>query len=197
MFDHHFPNCHTPIRKTAFMPLPFFVGVALLTCGISSDAEASFYRERTIESPNLQGWQIVARDSGMCSARQREENGQSITLLADPRKYRGGVWYLGVVSRNHRLEAGIQEAEARLSLNGHVITGKVLDIGDWRGSKRVTTYVRFEFLAIDRYIKDIEAAPVVRVQVNGLSPLKLESLSSIIAAIKKCQLESSKSEFWK
>jgi hypothetical protein len=198
VFNHHFPNCYTPIRKTAFIALPFFVGVALLACGITSDAKASFYRERIIESPNLKGWEIAARDSGMCSARQSEENGQSITLLADPWKYGGGVWYLGVVSRNHRLEPGIQEAEARLSLNGErAITGKVLNVGDWRGGKRVATYVRFEFPAIDRYIEDLEAARLVGVHVDGLSPLKLESLSPIIAAIKKCQLESSKPEFWK
>jgi hypothetical protein len=172
--------------------------VALLAYGISLDATASFYRERTIEFPNLPGWDIAARDTGMCSARQREEGGQKITLLADPDKYRGGVWFLGVSSRNQRLKPGVLEAEAHLSLNGkRVIVGQVLDVGNWRGGQRTATYVRYDFPAIDVHIKDIEVARVVEIQAEGLIPLKLESLSPIIAAIKKCQLESSKPEFWK
>jgi hypothetical protein len=193
MVVQHSHKCRLPARETALLAFIFILGFPLFAYSIISDAKASFYRERTIESLGLQGWQIAARDSGMCSARQREENGQSITLLADPGRYRGGVWFLGVMSRNQRLKPGVLEAEARLSLNGkHVITGKVLDVGDWHGDKRMATYVRFEFPAIDLYIKDVEAARVVEAQADGLSPLKLESLSPIIAALKNCQRESSK-----
>jgi len=198
MFNHHSPSCHISIRLKALLATPFHLGVVLFACGISSDADASFYREQTIEFPNLPGWDIAARDSGMCSARQREENGQEITLLADPSTYRGGVWYLGVVSRNQRLKPGELEAIARLSLDGkQVVTGKVLEVGDSVGGVRTATYVRVEFLAIDAHIGNIEAARVVEAQADGLSPLKLGSLSPIIAAIKKCQLESSKPKFWK
>jgi hypothetical protein len=198
MVVQHSHKCRVSTRITALLAFIFILGFSLFACGISSNAEASFYRERTIESPDLQGWEIAARNSGMCSARQREENGQSLTLLADPGKYRGGVWFLDVVSRNQRLKPGVLEAEAYLSLNGkRVITGKVLDIGDWHGEKRIATYVRFEFPAIDPYIKDVEAAREVEAQADGLSPLKLESLSPIIAALKNCQRESSNPEFWK
>ncbi len=186
------------IRLTPLLAISLLIGAALLVCGISSDAEASFYRERKIEFPGLPEWDIAARDSGMCSARQREENAQAITLFADPGKYRGGVWFLGVVSRNHRLKPGALEAEARLSLDGRpVVTGKALEVGDWVGGTRTATYVRVEFLAVDAHMGRIEAARAVEVQADGLSPLQLGSLSPIIAAIKKCQFESSKPEFWK
>ena len=155
-----------------------------------------------IESEKLirktcKGWEISARDTGMCSARQREENGQKITLLADPGRYRGGVWFLAIVSRNQRLRPGVLEEDAYLSLNGiRVIKGKVLDVGDWHGESRMATYVRFEFPAIDPYIKDVEVAREVETEAEGLSPLKLESLSPVIAALKNCQRESSNPEFW-
>ena len=196
MADHRFPKWHASIRVVLLRAL--FVGIALLAGGVSSDAEASRYTERTIEFASLPGWDIAARDSGMCSARQREENGQKITLFADPNTYRGGVWYLDVVSRNHRLKSGVIEAVARLSLDGtQVVTGKALEVGSWVGLTRTATYVRVEFLAIDAHIGKIEAAREVEAQADGLSPLKLGSLSPIIAAIRKCQLDSSKPEFWK
>lgn len=196
MADHRFPNWHASIRVASLRAL--FVGIALLAAGVSSDTEASRYTERTIEFANLPGWDIVARDSGMCSARQREENGQSITLFADPNTYRGGVWFLGVESRNHRLKSGVLETVARLSLDGtQVVTGKALEVGSWVGHTRTETYVRVEFLAIDAHIDKIEAAREVEAQADGLSPLKLGPLSPIIAAIRKCQLDSSEPGFWK
>lgn len=133
----------------------------------------------------------------MCSARQKEENGTAITLLADTGKYRGGVWYLGVVSRNQQLEPNVQQAEAHLLLDGKLVaTGEVLAIGDWVGNKRTATYVRFDFPAIDSYVKAIKAARDVELQAQGLNPLKLESLPSIIAALEKCQQESLNPGFW-
>ena len=196
MANHDFPNWHASIRAASLHAL--FVGTALFAAGLSSDAEASRYTERTIEFANLPGWDIAARDSGMCSARQREENGQSITLFADPNTYRGGVWFLGVVSRNRRLKSGVLQSVARLSLDGtQVVTGKALEVGSSVGLTRTATYVRVEFLAIDAHIDKIEAAREVEVQADGLSPLILGPLSPIIAAIRKCQLDSTQPEFWK
>jgi hypothetical protein len=191
-----------PILKSgiAILKAVVLVGIALLASGLRSNAEA-LVPALEVELPSVQGWQIkaVAREgSVMCSARQAEGNGEKMTLLADTGKYRGGVWFLGVVSRNQHLEPGIKEASAHLSLNGnHAATGKVLAVGDWTGNKRTATYVRFDFPAIDAYVKDIKAARVVEVQANGLSPIKLESLLPIITAIENCQHESLNPEFWK
>ena len=178
MFDHHHPNCHAPTRGTTLLAHPrarlgksilktfVFVGVAVLASGFNLDAQA-LVPALKIELPGVQGWQIEAVKRGssvMCSARQNEENGQKMTLLADTGQYRGGVWFLEVVSRNQHLESGVEETVARLSLNGkQVVTGKVLAVGNWIGSKRTATYVLFDFPAIDAYVKDIKAARVVEV----------------------------------
>lgn len=212
MFAHHCPKCHMPTRGTALLAHPrrrlgisilrtlAFAAVALLASGFKSNVEARG-PALEIELPSVQGWQIEAIKRGnsvMCSARQREENGQGITLLADTGKYRGGVWFLGVVSRNQHLESGVEETVASLSLNGkHVVKGKVLVVGDRIGNKRTATYVRFDFPAIDAHVIDIKAARLIEVQAEGLSPLKLDSLSPIITAIEKCQQESLNPEFWK
>lgn len=212
MFNHHSPNCHAPAQGTALVPqsrrrLSISIlrtltisAVVLLASGLESNVEARVPALQ-VELPSVQGWQIEAIKRGnsvMCSARPREESAQGITLLADMRTYRGGVWFLEVVSRNHHLKSGVEETVARLFLNGkHVVTGKALDVGDWVGNKRTATYVRFEFPAIDAHVKDIKAAQTIEVQAEGLSPLKLESLSPIITAIEKCQQESLNPEFWK
>jgi hypothetical protein len=169
-----------------------FAGVVLLVGGFASNAEALVSAlEKTL--PSVQGWKIEALKRGssvMCLARQKEKNGKSMTLLADTGKYRGGVWFLDVSSRNHHLEPDVQEIVAHLSLNGkHVVTGTALAI--------VGEFVRFEFPAIDAYVKDIKTAHVVEVQAQGLSPLKIESLPPIITALEKCQQESLSTEFWK
>lgn len=136
----------------------------------------------------------------MCAARpprerNREENAQDITLLTDTGGYRGGVWYLGVTSRNRHLESGVKETAARLYLDGkHVVTGKALAVGTWIDNKG---FVRFEFPAIDAHVEDIKAARVIEVEAEGLSPLELKSLLPIITAIEKCQQESLNPEFWK
>lgn len=176
-----------------------FVDVFLLACGFTSNAIARAPAQE-IELPSVQGWQIEAvkqGDSVMCSARKKEVNGESITLLADTGKYRGGVWFLGAVSRNKYLEPDVEEAEAHLSLEGQrVVTGKVLAVGDKVGNKRTATYVRFDFPAIDTFVKDIKAADIVELQAQGLSSLKLESLSPIITALEVCQRESLNPGFW-
>jgi hypothetical protein len=178
----------------------FFIGVAVLASGFNSTVEARM-SALEIELPSVQGWQIKAvrrGDSVMCSARQKEENGNRMTVLADTGKYRGGVWFLEVVSRNQHLEPSIEEAVASLFLNGkHVATGKALAVGDRVGNKRTATYVRFDFPAIDSYVNDIKAARVVEIQTQDLNPLKIESLSPIITAIEKCRQESLNPEFWK
>jgi hypothetical protein len=204
MFDHHCPNCPTPTRGIVLLAHPSlclgfsilrtvaFAAVALLASGLKSNVEARGPAQE-IELPSMQGWQIEAIKRGnsvMCSARQNEENGQSMTLLADTGKYRGGVWFLEVASRDQHLEPGLQETVARLFLNGnHVVTGTAL--------ATVGAFVRFDFPAIDAHVKDIKAARVIEVQAEGLSPLKLESLSPIITAIEKCQQESLNPKFWK
>lgn len=176
-----------------------FVGVFLLACGFTSNAIARAPAQE-VELPSVQGWQIEAVKRGnsiMCSARQKDGNDKSITLLADTGKYRGGVWFLGVVSRNQYLEPNVKEAVAHLSLEGlRVVTGKVLAVGDWVGNKRTATYVRFDFPAIDAFVKDIKAAGVVELQAQGLSPLKLELLPPIITALEECQQESLNPGFW-
>ena len=176
------------------------VGVALLASGLESSAEARM-AALEVELPSVQEWKIGALKRGssvMCSARQAEVNGQRGTLLADTGKYRGGVWFLDVVSLNQHLESDILEAPAQLYLNGKQVgTGKVLDVGNWTGKKRTATYVRYEFPVIDAYVKDIKAARIVEVRAQGLSPLKLESLSPIITALENCQQESSNPAFWK
>jgi hypothetical protein len=172
--------------------------VALSSLGLNAKA---LMNALEIELPSVQGWRIeaVARSgSVMCAARQAEKNGEKMTLLADTGKYRGGVWFLDVTTRNQHLKAGIKKAPAYLFLDGKpVVTGEVLDIGDWRGNKRTATYVRFEFPAIDAYIENIKAARVVKVQADGLIPIKLESLLPIITAIENCQRDSLHPEFWK
>lgn len=211
MFVRHCPDCHSPTPKTALFVHPrrrlgisvarplVFAAVALFASGLQSNVEARA-PALEIKLPSVQGWQIEAVRRGnsvMCSARP-EKNVNGITLLADTGKYRGGVWFLGVVSRNQQLRSGVEETVARLSLNGKpVITGKVLAVGDWIGNKRAATYVRFDFPAIDAHVKDIKAARSIELQADGLSPLKLELLSPIITAIEKCQQESLNPEFWK
>lgn len=186
MFEHH---CRHLV----------FAGSFLLVCGFTPNAIALVPAQK-IELPSVQGWKIEAIKRGnsvMCAARPREESDTGITLLADTHKYRGGVWFLGVVSRNQQLEPGIEEAVAYLSLEGkHVVAGKVLAVGDWVGNKRTATYVRFEFPAIDAYVKDIKAAQVVELQAQKSSPLKLELLSQIITAIEACQQQSLNPSFW-
>ncbi|MDG9923925.1 MULTISPECIES: hypothetical protein [unclassified Pseudomonas] len=212
MLNPHQHNCHTPIKTTtqsvhlkdgfAISTLKLFalICISLLASGFQSTVEARS-SALEVDLPDVQGWQIEAvkrLSSVMCSARQSEENGRNMTLLADTGKYRDGVWFLQITTRNQQLEPGVDEAAASLSLNGqHVLTGKALAVGDWTGDKRTSAYVRFDFPVIDPYIKDIKAARVVEVQVQGLPPLKLESLAPIIATIENCQQESLSDEFWK
>ena len=205
-------DCHPSTRKTTLLAYPrlrlsisilgtlVVVVVAVLVSGFKSNAEAKVPAQE-IELPSVQGWQIEAIRRGnsvTCSARQKEENGKSMLLLADTRKYRDGVWFLDVTSRNHHLKPGAAGTEARLFLNGKpVITGKVWAIGDSIGGKPTATYVRFEFPAIDAYVKDIKTARVVEAHAEGLSPLRLEGLSPIITVIEKCQQDGLNPEFWK
>jgi hypothetical protein len=176
-----------------------FVGL-LANCFISN-VEARGPAEE-IELPSLQGWQITAiRRSGSsvtCSAQKTDENGVGMTLLATTAEYRNGKWFLGVLSPSQHLKQGMQEALARLSLNGKpVVEGKALAVSNTTGNKTTPTCVRFDFPAIDAHVENIEAARVVELQVDGLDPLKLEALSPIISAIKKCLKESANSAFWK
>lgn len=177
-----------------------FACIVLLVSSLESNVEAGV-SALEIKLPSVKGWQIEAVKKGnsvMCLARQKEEKGQRMSLLADTGKYHGSVWFLEVVSRNQHLESGVEEAVARLSLNGkYVVSGKVLSVGDWIGNKRTATYVRFEFPAIDDYVKDIKAARVVEVQAQGISPLRLEALSPIITEIEKCQQDGLNPEYWK
>ena len=137
-------------------------------------------------------------NSVTCSARSDELDGKAITLLADTSKYRGGVWFLGVVSRKQQLETAAEEVAAQLVLDGkRVTTGMARAVGDWVGTERTATYVRFDFPGIDEYIEDLRKARLVEVHAQSLSPLKIESLSPIISAIEKCQQEGSNPEFWK
>lgn len=173
-----------------------FFGIAAFAAGFQSHAQARSSALQ-LELPSVQGWKIEAvkrLSSISCSARQNEENGQKMTLLADTGKYREGVWFLEIISRNHHLQPGTKEAVAYLNLDGkQIITGKAIAIGD---GKQISN-VRFEFPAIDAYIKDINTAQVVAVQTQDLSPLMLESLSPIITRIENCQQESLNLDFWK
>jgi len=176
-----------------------FVGV-LANCLISN-VEARGPAEE-IQLPSVQGWRMSAvRRSGSsvtCSAQKTDENGVVMTLLATTAEYRGGKWFLGVLYPSQHLKQGVQEALARLSLNGNpVVEGKALAVGNTTDNKTTATCVRFDFPAIDAHVENIEAARVVELQVDGLDPLKLESLAPIISAIKKCLKESSNPAFWK
>lgn len=191
MFDHH-------CRKLVF------AGVFMLAWCFMLNAKARGPAQE-IELPSLEGWEIQAVKRGnsvMCSARKKEKNGKEITLLANSGdKYRDGAWFLGVFSRNHRLEPNVEEAAAQLSLEGkRVVTGKVLAVGGWVGNERTATYVRFDFPAIDAYVKDIKAASVVELSwgegQQDSRPLKLEPLRIIIAALEECQKESLRPSFW-
>jgi hypothetical protein len=184
-----------------------FVAFALLATGLKANAASAtcsgragaFLSTLQVELPSIPGWKIEAVDRGglvTCSARPAGASGQEMTVLAGT--YRGGEWFMGVVSRDRRLESGIQEAPAYLYLNSkHVATGKVLAVGDSIGGKRTATYVRFDFPAIDAYVKDIKTARLVEVKAQGLYPLKLELLSAIIDAIESCQKQSLNPKFWK
>ena len=193
---HKMNKPHSTLRPTTNIVLILVWGaaVALLASGLASNVEARG-PALEIELPGVQGWKIEALKRGssvMCSARQKEANAQgiTITLLADTGKYRGGVWFLEVASRNQHLEPGVEETVARLFLNGkRVATGTALATSG--------AFVRFDFPAIDAHVKDIKAAHIIELQAEGLSPLKLESLSPIITAIEKCQQESLNPEFWK
>ena len=173
-----------------------FFGIAVFATGFQSHAQARSSALQ-LELPSVQGWKIEAiqrLSSISCSARQNEENGQKMTLLADTGKYREGVWFLEITSRNHHFQPGTKEAVAYLTLDGkQVITGKALAIGD---GKHISN-VRFEFPAIDAYVKDINTAQVIEVQTQDLSPLMLEPLSPIISRIENCQQESLNPDFWK
>jgi len=121
-----------------------------------------------IQLPSVQGWRISAvRRSGnsvTCSAQKTDENGVVMTLLATTTEYCGGKWFLGVLSPSQHLKQGVQEALARLSLNGNpVVEGKALAVGN----KTTATCVRFDFPAIDAHVENIEAARVVELQVDG------------------------------
>jgi hypothetical protein len=177
-----------------------FVSITLLAFSFTSNVEA-LSPALEIELPSVQGWQIEAikrGDSVMCSARKKEENSVSMTLLADTKKYRGGVWFLEIVSRNQHLKLGTEYAVADLSLDDKpVVKGRVSAVADWVGDKTTATYVRFEFPAIDAYIKDIKAARIVEAKTDGLSSLKIEGLPTVIFAVEKCQQESLNLKFWK
>ena len=164
---------------------------ALFTSSLSSSVEARVAALQ-VELPSVQGWQIhaVSRGGGvMCSARPKEESDVAITLLADTGKYRGGEWFLGIVSRNQHLEPSIEETEASLVIDGkQVATGTAV--------ATIGRFVRFDFPAIDSHVEKIRAAHVIEVQAQGLIPLQLESLSIIINTIEECQTESRNPEFW-
>jgi len=211
IIKHYCPNSHTPTSGSARHAHPgprlgisilkalVFVGV-LANCLISN-VEALGPAEE-IQLPSVQGWRMSAvRRSGnsvTCYARKTDENGVGMTLLATTAEYRDGKWFLGVLSPSQHLKQGVQEASARLSLNGNpVVEGKALAVGNTIGNKTTATCVRFEFPAIDAHVENIEAARVVELQVDGLDPLKLEVVAPIISAIKKCLKESSNSGFWK
>lgn len=187
MLSHHGGQLIVSILKTFA-----FASVALLASSLQSNVEARVSAQE-IELPSVQGWQIEAikrSNSVMCSARQKNKNRKNMTLLADAGKYRGGVWFFDVVSPDLHLKPGVQEIVARLFLDGKpVVTGIALATAG--------NFVRFDFPAIDNYVKDLKAARVIEVQAEGLTPLKLDSLSSIITAIEKCQLESLSFDFWK
>jgi hypothetical protein len=174
-----------------------FAVVALLASGLTSNLEARVPAQQ-VELASVQGWKIEAVRRGgsvMCKAIQPvDKNGKEMTLIADTGTYRGGVWFLDIESRNRHLAPGVEETVAHLFLDGkRVITGNVVAIGNSVGGKK---YVRFEFPAIDAYVKDIKAARVIEVQAQGLSPLNLGSLSPIITAIEECQQESLNPGFW-
>ena len=177
-----------------------WAGLLLLAGGLTFNAEA-LVPAKEVELSEVQGWKVAAvmrGNSVTCSARSDDIDGKAITLLANTGKYRGGVWFLGIVSRKQQLEGAVEETAAHLVLDGkRVATGKALAVGDWVGTKRTATYVRFEFPAIDEYVEDLRQARLVEVQAQGLSPLKIEMLSPIILAIEKCQREGSNPEFWK
>jgi tetrahydromethanopterin S-methyltransferase subunit F len=192
------------LMTTSVMPsfkMLSILGLAVLAGAISSTAFATLVPEQSVKLPSVQNWQIeaVKRTSNiMCSARPTEEKDHSITLLVDAGKYRGGVWFLQVVSRNQRLKAGVQTSTARLALNDKdVAVGKALEVGDSIGGKRTASYVRYEFAAIDAYVDSIQSASTVQIRADGLNPITLASLSSVIAALKKCQHDSARPEFWR
>ena len=211
IIQHYCPNSHTPTSgsvrhshpgpRLGISVLKALVFVGLLANCFISNVEALVPAEE-IQLPSVQGWRISAvRRSGgsvTCSAQKTDENGVAMTLLATTAEYRDGKWFLGVLSPNQHLKQGVQEALARLSLNGNpVVEGKALAVSKTTGNKTTATCVRFDFPAIDAHVENIEAARVVELQVDGLDPLKLESLSPIISAIKKCLKESSNPAFWK
>lgn len=211
IIKHYCPNSHTPTSGSArhahpgprlgISILKALVFVGLLSNCFISNVEARMPAEE-IQLPSVQGWRISAirrfSNSVTCSAQKTDENGLGITLLATTAENRGGKWFFGVLSPSQHLKQGVQEALARLSLNGNpVVEGKALAVGNTTGNKTTATCVRFDFPSIDAHVEDIEAARVVELQVDGLDPLKLESLSPIISAIKKCLKESSNPAFWK
>ncbi|MEO4048801.1 hypothetical protein AAFN46_17115 [Pseudomonas sp. CAU 1711] len=173
-----------------------FFAIAVFAAGFQSNAQARSSALQ-LELPSVQGWKIEAiqrLSSISCSARQNEENGQKMTLLADTGKYRGGVWFLEITSRNHHFQPGTEEAVAHLTLDGkQVITGRALTIGD---GKHISN-VRFEFPAIDAHIKDISLAQAIEIQTHELNPIKINPISPIINTLEKCQQESLNLEFWK
>jgi hypothetical protein len=176
------------------------LGFAMLASMIGSTALATLVPEQTVKLPIVKDWHMEAVKRGssiMCSARQEEVKTQHITLLADTGKYRGGVWFLQVVSRNQRLKAGMETSTARLVLNGKdVAIGKALDVGDWNGDKRTASYVRYEFTAIDAHVDSMQSTSAMQIRADGLNPISLASLSPVIVALKKCQQQSAKPTFW-
>lgn len=195
MFEHPRRRLGISIAKVLVV-----AGAVLLASGFSPNADARS-AALEVELPSVRDMSIKAIKRGssvMCSARPMVETNPKVTLLADTGKYRGGVWFLEVVSRDLQLEPTSEDVVAYLSLNGqHVATGKALAVGNWVGNKRTETFVRFEFPAIDAYVKDIKTARIVEIQASGFIPLRVESLSPIITALENCQQESLDSEFWK
>ncbi len=163
--------------------------VALIGCACSGVQGIMVRPAVIVDYPALPDWVIVSRDGtgGRCSARQKEKDGQAITMLAS-RELGGGLDTLSVRSRNHRLKPD-SEAAAQLSLGGKpVATGRVVGGYD-------NTFVYFEFANLREHAHQFEAGRRVEIVADGLSPLKLGSLSQVMAALKTCQIESSKPGF--
>jgi hypothetical protein len=174
--------------------------VIVIGTALTSTVEARV-RSLEIELASIDGWEITARErvsTVSCFAEKSKGDTDIILIANDKEIYQGGLWYLSVTFHNVRLKPGIEEVEAQLSLNRRVLAvGKAFSVGDTVRGIRTNRYTRFEFPALDSLIVDLETPSSIDIQAEGIEAIKLESLSTIIKALKKCHKDSSIPSFWK
>ena len=82
-------------------------------------------------------------------------DGNSVTILMGSYSPQYGKLALSIVIPQRRLPEGF-EGEANLDLGrGLVVSGKILDVGNWAGDKRVAFYTRAEFAKMEGVMDEL------------------------------------------